>query len=168
MSSVDRCVCIMILTLKLATMVSGSPTVSVLINNNPAVLGTLSASAVSSMVLSTGTMTIHFDSAFHAYSVIVNGSEVLQGATGSSFYVDSAGNNGMSVDTVKVLRLRPDLAEVALLDTIGSPLRHELHYVVRQGVTGFYAYHVLSVAPGASPSISEVRFISRWNRCGFT
>lgn len=139
---------------------------AVLVNGAAAVVGSYSVSSVSSLVLDTGAVRITLGPpSMEASSVIIaNGTiEVLRGATGASFYVDAAGNNGASWSVVRVLRLTATLAEVALVDTTGSPLRHELHYILQAGVPAFYYFHVLTaVAPAG---ISEVRFNTRWNRC---
>ena len=137
--------------------------VSLTVNGAAATVRDYTASSVTSMVIDSGVVRFSFNSQLQGSGTWVNGSELLVGATGASFYVDAAGNNGLSPDIVRVVRLSSTLAEVALIDTNGYPLRHELRYIVRDGVPGVYAYHILSAVNYTS--ISEVRFNTRWNRC---
>lgn len=129
----------------------------------PAVGAEVAASSVTSMVIDSGSARFSFNSRLQGSSGVVNGSELLSGATGTSFYVDAAGNNGMTPTVVRVLRLSSTLAEVALVDTTGSPLRYELRYIARDGVPGLYSFLVASAV--ANTSITEMRFNTRWNRC---
>jgi hypothetical protein len=127
--------------------------------------GSFARAAVSSFSLDTGVARFSFSSSFEGSSVVVNGSELLVGATSASFYVDAAGNNYPSWAELRVLRVNAsDLVEVALMDSAAStPLRYELHYVARAGVPGLYAYLVLTAV--ANASLTEVRHNTRWNRC---
>lgn len=127
--------------------------------------GSYARAAVSSFSLDTGVARFSFSSSFEGSSVVVNGSELLVGATSASFYVDAAGNNYPSWVELRVLRVNvSDLVEVALIDSNAStPLRYELHYVARAGVPGLYGYMVLAAV--ANAGISEVRHNTRWNRC---
>ena len=131
----------------------------------PSVGATFTPSQAYSVVLTTGITQITFSSSsnFAATSVKVSGVEILYGATGTSFYFDAAGNNGMTVSTMSVVRLNAAIAEIALFDTTGTPLRHEVHYIIRSGRNGIYGYHILTAV--APTSITEVRHVVRFNRC---
>jgi len=108
-------------------------------------------------------------------SVIVNGTELAHNLNGvdprdpdrqHSFYIDAGGGGSRLVcSQVKVLRVTPELAEVAFIDNTSSPLRYEHHLIMRKGKQGLYGYVIMTAA--AATSISEVRMNTRWDRSIF-
>jgi rhamnogalacturonan endolyase len=80
-----------------------------------------------------------------------------------SFYVDAGGGSSRLVcSTISVLRVEPDLVEVAFRDNTSTPLQHSHHFVVRSSVSGLYGFvHMRAVA---ATTISEVRMNARFDR----
>lgn len=90
-----------------------------------------------------------------AHSVVMNGTQ-LNSQGEESYYVDSAGGKqDLVCDTVVVLRLTPELVEVAFVDSRSSPLRHAHHLIMVPGTAGIYGFDVMTAVK--STSISEVR-----------
>jgi len=108
-------------------------------------------------------------------SVIVNGTELAHHLNGvdprdpdrqHSFYIDAGGGGSrLLCSQVKVLRVTPELAEVAFIDNTSPALRYEHHLIMRKGKQGLYGYVILTAA--AATSISEVRMNTRWDRSIF-
>jgi rhamnogalacturonan endolyase len=169
---------------------SAGHAVRLLLNGDPAEVGTYSfPTEVDEVVLDNGLVRFTFgrddavggivtgwsDVSVSATSVIVDGTELAHNLNGveprdpdrqHSFYVDAAGGKSRLVcSQVKVLRVSPDLVEVAFADTTGNPLRHEHHLIMRSGRRGLYGYDILSAT--ADTSISEVRMNTRWDRSIF-
>lgn len=115
------------------------------------------------------------DVSITAQSVVVNGTELAHNLTGvdprdpdreHSFYIDaSGGKTRLICSQIKVLRVGPDLAEVAFVDNTSTPLQHEHHLIMRRGKPGLYGYNILTAA--AATSINEVRMNTRWDRSIF-
>jgi rhamnogalacturonan endolyase len=112
------------------------------------------------------------DVSITAQSVVVNGTELAHNLSGvdprdpdreHSFYVDaSGGKTRLICSQIKVLRVGPELAEVAFVDNTSTPLQHEHHLIMRRGKPGLYGYNILTAA--AATSINEVRMNTRWDR----
>jgi rhamnogalacturonan endolyase len=110
-----------------------------------------------------------------AVSVVVDGVELGHNLNGSkpqddgrapSFYVDDSGGKTRLICTeVRVLRVGPELVEVAFVDSTSTPLRHEHHLIMRGGRRGVYGYDILTAT--TATSINEVRMNSRWDRAIF-
>lgn len=164
--------------------------VGVLVNGAPAGVGTYRfPDEVDSLVLDNGLIRFTFgrddaaggivtgwgDVSITAQSVMVNGVELAHNLNGveprdpdrqHSFYIDASGGRTRLVCTeVRVIRATPELAEVAFVDTTGTPLQHEHHLIMRAGVRGLYGYNILTAV--AATSINEVRMNTRWDRSIF-
>ncbi len=108
-----------------------------------------------------------------ATSVIVNGRELAHNLNGvtprdpdrqHTFYIDWGGGVGRLIcSQVRVIRLSPDLAEVAFVDTTSTPQRHEHHLIMRRGKRGLYGYDILRTT--SPTSFNEIRMNTRWDRC---
>jgi rhamnogalacturonan endolyase len=93
----------------------------------------------------------------------LNGVEPRDPDRQHSFYVDAGGGRTRLVcSRVDVLRVEPELAEVAFVDTTSAPLRHEHHLVLRAGRRGVYGYNIMTAT--MDTSINEVRMNTRWDR----
>jgi rhamnogalacturonan endolyase len=167
---------------------SGSRRVTALIGDQPASVGSYAFPAeVPQLVLDNGLVRIVFgrddtgvltgwtDVSITATSVVVSGTELAHNLNGvdprdpdrqHSFYVDAGGGKTRLVcSRVDVLRVEPDLVEVALVDTTSTPLQHEHHLIMRAGHRGLYGYNILTAV--TDTSISEVRMNTRWDRSIF-
>ena len=163
---------------------SGAPP-WVLIGGRPATVGSYAFPVeVPELVLDNGLVKITFarddvgvvtgwsDVSITATSVVVAGTELAHHLNGveprdpdrqHSFYVDASGGRTRLVcSRVDVLRVEPDLVEVAFVDTTGTPLRHEHHLVLRAGHRGIYGYDIMTAT--TDTSINEVRMNTRWDR----
>lgn len=161
--------------------------VSVLVNGAPAATRTYAfPDDIDSLVLDNGLIRFTFgrddaaggsvtgwsDVSITAQSVVVDGVELAHDLNGvdprdpdrqHSFYVDAGGGKTRLVcSQVRVLRVTPDLAEVAFVDTTSTPLQHEHHLIMRSGRRGLYGYDILEAV--TDTSINEVRMNTRWNR----
>lgn len=96
-------------------------------------------------------------------SAIVSGIEIGHNLTGSSFYVDAAGNGDLQADTIEIRRVSSSLVEAVWHDTHSTPLQHSHHLIMTEGVHGLYGYDVMHAV--RDTSISEVRMNVRWDRC---
>src|SRR4029453_4657728 len=162
---------------------SGPP--RVLIGDRPAAVGSYDfPSEVPRLVLDNGLVKITFarddvgmvsgwsDVSITATSVVVADMELAHNLNGveprdpdrqHSFYVDAGGGRTRLVcSRVDVLRVEPELAEVAFVDTTSAPLRHEHHLVLRAGRRGVYGYNIMTAT--TDTSINEVRMNTRWDR----
>ncbi|GHJ41553.1 polysaccharide lyase family protein [Streptomyces sp. TS71-3] len=96
----------------------------------------------------------------------LNGSKPVDDGRAPSFYVDDRGGKTRLMCTeVRVLRVGPDLVEVAFVDSTSTPLHHEHHLIMRRGRRGVYGFDVMTAAEATT--ISEVRLVSRWDRTVF-
>src|SRR3954470_19109884 len=126
----------------------------VLIGDHEATVGAYAFPAeVPQLVLDNGLVRITFarddvgvvtgwsDVSITATSVLVAGTELAHNLNGveprdpdrqHSFYVDAGGGRTRLVcSRVDILRIQPDLVEVAFVDTTSTPLRHEHHLIMR-------------------------------------
>ncbi|MFU8853079.1 polysaccharide lyase family protein [Micromonospora sp. SL1-18] len=145
-----------------------SDIVRVLLDGAPVAPGTYAyPSEVRELVLDNGLVRFTFGARNATVSsVVVDGVELAHNLTGQSFYVDASGGATRLVcSEIRVLRLTPDLAEVAVVDTTSTLLRHEHHLVMRRGRRGLYGYNILTAV--AATTINEVRMNSRWDRSIF-
>ena len=119
-----------------------------------------------------GIVTGWTDVSITAQSVVVDGVELAHNLNGveprdpdrqHSFYIDAGGGRTRLVcSEVRVLRVTPQLVEVAFVDTTSTPLRHEHHLIMRAGKRGLYGYDILTAVEATS--INEVRMNARWDR----
>lgn len=111
-----------------------------------------------------------------ATDVIVNGVKLANAVNGSatdgerleSMYVDWAagkGTNALICDTVKIVRIEDGLAEVAFVDSTNPSIRTEHHLIMTADTAGLFGYVVMETV--VAQGLSEVRTISRWDRCLF-
>ena len=154
-------------TLSLLAAVAGGPT-SLTVNGAPAVVGEYTfPSQASTVVFGNGLARLTFGrsgSTILLQSAIVNGTDLLNGASGNSYYIDSGGGSASLVcDHIKILRVSPSLVEAAWVDSHSPTLQHEHHLIMVPDVAGIYGYNILTAVQ--QTSISEVRLNSRWNRC---
>src|SRR4051794_21299441 len=157
----------------------------VLIGDSPASVGSYAFPGdVPRLVLDNGLVRITFaradvgvatgwsDVSITATWVVVAGTELAHHLNGveprdpdrqHSFYVDAGGGRTRLVcSRVDVLRIEPQLVEVAFIDTTSTPLRHEHHLVLRAGRRGIYGYDIMTAT--TDTSINEVRMNTRWDR----
>jgi len=116
-----------------------------------------------------GIVTGWTDVSITAQSVVVDGVELAHNLNGveprdpdrqHSFYIDAGGGRTRLVcSEVRVLRVTPQLVEVAFVDTTSMPLRHEHHLIMRAGKRGLYGYDILTAVEATS--INEVRMNAR-------
>ena len=144
--------------------------VSLTVNGAPAVVGEYTFPAqAKDVVVDNGLFKLTWGqtgSSILLHSGIINGTELVVGATGNSWYVDSGGGSASLVcDHIKILRVTPALVEFAWVDSHSNTLQHEHHMIVTDTMMGVYGYNIMTAAQATS--ISEVRFNSRWNRCLF-
>ena len=181
---------VVVAALAAAAGAESDPDVLVLLDGNPPAAGTYAfPTAASTIVLDNGLIRFTFgrdDAAggivtgwtnvsITAQSIVVNGVELAHNLNGvaprdpdrqHSFYIDAGGGSTRLVcSEVRVLRVTPDLAEVAFVDTTSTPLRHEHHLIMRRGKRGLYGYDILTAV--ANTSINEVRMNARWDRSIF-
>jgi len=95
---------------------------------------TLSVSGMTATV-SNGIYTIKFNSAGTGTSLVWNGKELIGPAKG--FYSSINGGTGFSPTQLQVVTNTSTMADIAYISSWG-----ELHYVVRNGVSGLYSYFV--------------------------
>lgn len=166
---------------------TGGTAVTLLIDGRPAQPGTYAfPDDVPSLVLDNGLIRYTFgrddaaggvvtgwpDVSITATSIVVDGTELAHNLNGvdprdpdrhHSFYIDAGGGKTRLVCTrVTVLRVGPDLAEMAFIDDTGTPLQHEHHLIMRSGRRGLYGYDIMTAA--VATSINEVRMNTRWDR----
>ena len=155
-----------LLFLLLTAVSAGAP--RILVNGQPATLGEFTFPAqVKTVVFDNGLIRLSFGQGGNQLllqSAMMNGTELLKGADGNSWYIDSGGGKAYLIcDHVRIVRLTDILVEAAWVDTRSNPLQHEHHLIMSSDVAGIYAYNILHAV--AATSISEVRFNTRWNRC---
>jgi rhamnogalacturonan endolyase len=166
---------------------SGGGPVRVLIDDVPATRRTYAFPAeVTRLVLDNGLIRFTFtpddatagivtgwtDVSVTASSVVVDGVELAHNLNGveprdpdrqHSFYIDAGGGSSRLVcSQVRVLRLGPDLVEVAFADTTSPRLRHEHHLIMLRGRRGLYGYDIVTAV--TDQSINEIRMNTRWDR----
>ena len=176
-----------------AAAVAAAAPVAVTVDGAPASLGSFSfPGAGHTIALSNGLFSATFDrddgaSGWQGVSVtltslVVGGVELAHNLGGDaadpdrshSLYVDVGASGGargggasarLACDTVRVLRLAPDLAELAFVDSAAPALRLEHHVVVRAGVAGLYSF-VVATAAGAQAAapLGALRLVARLDR----
>ena len=58
-------------------------------------------------------------------------------------------------DTVTVVRVTDTLVEIAFIDSTNTPLQHEHHLIMVDGVSGLYGYDIMKAT--AAYGLNEVR-----------
>ena len=146
-------------------------TVTVTLNGKPAVVGNYTKTASTSITMDNGLLrfTLVADGAdvnmadFTVAGVAAN----LAHTTEKTWYEDwSGGSNGndAGVDTIRILRLTPSLAEVALADTRHPRRRLEQHILMTADTAGLYTFTAMTVV-SAGEGLNEIRHNTRWDRC---
>lgn len=147
--------------------------VTLTLNGAPAQPGDYKPADIQALVLANGLLTITFGQDaigdFSATSVVKNGQELAHNLHGveprdvdrnRSFYLDSgAGRNHLVVDTVRVVRVTPELAHFAVIDNRALHLEH--HFVMLRGESGVHPYVIIKSAPGANTG--ETRTMYRFD-----
>ncbi|MDS0528233.1 polysaccharide lyase family protein [Clostridium sp. SHJSY1] len=82
-------------------------------------------------------ITIKFNNSGSAYSLLKNGQELI--GSGKGFYASINGGTGFVADSFKVITKTDNMADIAYINDWG-----ELHYVLRDGVSGVYSYFIVS------------------------
>jgi rhamnogalacturonan endolyase len=92
-------------------------------------------------------------------------------AAGESFYVsESGGATYYAIDatTQSVVQQTPEIVELSFVDTSGPPhdMDWDLHYVVKEGTSGFYYFLVTQVGTATHPdpaTLTELRTVQRFD-----
>ena len=145
--------------------------VTVTFDGQPAVVGNYSKRASTSITMSNGLLT---------FTLVADGADVnmanftvtgiaanLAHTTEKTWYEDwSGGSNGNAagVDTIRILRLTPDLAEIALADTQHPRRRLEQHILMTTDTVGLYTFTAMTVV-SSGEGLNEIRHNTRWDRC---
>ena len=144
---------------------------TVTFNGQPAVVGNYTKAASSSLTMDNGLLrfTLVADGADvnMAEFVVTGVAANLAHTSEKTWYEDwSGGSNGndAGVDTIRILRITPTLAEVALADTRHPRRRLEQHIIMTADTAGLYTFTVMSVV-SASEGLNEIRHNTRWDRC---
>jgi rhamnogalacturonan endolyase len=82
-------------------------------------------------------ITVKFNDSGNVYSLVKDGKELI--GSGKGFYASINGGTGFKANSFKVITNTDDMADIAYINDWG-----ELHYVVRNGVSGVYSYFVVS------------------------
>jgi rhamnogalacturonan endolyase len=108
--------------------------------------------------ISNGIYTIKFNSLGTGYSLVWHGQEFI-GSPAKGFYSSINGGTGFTPTQLEVVTNTPDMADIAYISTWG-----ELHYVVREHISGLYSYFV---ATGIG-TVGEYRTLYRVDSSIFT
>ena len=93
-------------------------------------------------------------------------------AAGETMYVSESGGTtyySINASSNTVVQQTAELVELSFIDTSGAPhdMDWDLHYVVRQGVSGFYYFLITQVGTATHPdpaTLSELRTVQRFRR----
>ncbi len=120
-------------------------------------------------VVSNGLVTITIASNGQLTQVSKNGKNLM--AAGQTMYVSEAGGTAfyaINASSHSVVQQTAQIVELSFVDTSGAPhdMDWDLHYVVRQGVSGFYDFLETQVGTGTHPgpaTLSELRTVQRFD-----
>jgi rhamnogalacturonan endolyase len=149
--------------------------VKLLVNGAPAQPGDLKPADIQSLVISNGQLALTFGKDavgdFSATSVVKNGTELAHNLHGieprdvdrsRTFYLDyGAGRGHLQADTVRIVRVTPELAHFAVIDS-HNPTQLARHFVMLAGESGIYDYVIIKTSPGARGG--ETRTMYRFDR----
>jgi rhamnogalacturonan endolyase len=145
--------------------------VQILLDGKPASVGVYSfPSQVSTVSLGNDFFQLNFGSVngnLLLQSGTINGTQIAENLSGSSWYVDSSGGKiSQKVNLINVTSINSTFAEIAFVDTQTNPLRFDHHMILKNGTNGVYGFVIMQASQATA--INEVRFNSRWDRCLFT
>jgi len=120
-------------------------------------------------VVSNGLVTITIGANGNLTEVNKSGKDLM--AAGESMYVSESGGanyHAINATAHTIVQQTPEIVEIAFTDTSGAPLDRDwdLHYVVRQGVSGFYYFLITQVGTPTHPNpatLSELRTVQRYD-----
>jgi rhamnogalacturonan endolyase len=127
-----------------------------------------------SWVVSNGLVTITIPSNGNLSQVSKNGHDLM--SSGETMYVSEAGGasyHALNATSHTIVRQTPEIVELSFVDTSGAPLDMDwdLHYVMRQGVSGFYYFLGTAVGTPTHPkpaTLSELRTVERFDETVLT
>jgi rhamnogalacturonan endolyase len=120
-------------------------------------------------VLSNGLVTVTIASGGQVTQVTKNGKNMM--AAGETMYVSESGGSSyyaINATSHSVVQQTSEIVELSFVDTSGAPhdMDWDLHYVMRQGVSGFYYFLVTEVGTSTHPApatLSELRTVQRFD-----
>jgi rhamnogalacturonan endolyase len=123
----------------------------------------------SGYVLSNGLVTVTIANNGQVTQVAQGGTNLM--AAGDTLYVsESGGANYYSLNASShtVVTQTAQMVELSFVDTSGAPhdMDWDIHYVMRQGVSGFYYFLITRVGTATHPNpatLSELRTVQRFN-----
>ena len=165
----DRWCALLPLAASLASLASAS-SVTLTLGGAPAQLGNFTSQA---LIFDNGLL--HFElvpsgGGMQMTKWLVAGSAANLAETSeatNTWYQDWSGgknNDVAGVDTLRVLRLSPELVEVALADTRHPQRRLEQHLIMTSDTRGIVTFTVMTVV-AAGEVLNEIRHNTRWERC---
>jgi rhamnogalacturonan endolyase len=99
----------------------------------------------------------------------------MMGAGETMYVSESGGTNYYSINasSSSVVQQTPEIVELSFIDTSGAPhdMDWDLHYVMRQGVSGFYYFLITQVGTATHPdpaTLSELRTVQRFDETVLT
>ena len=123
----------------------------------------------SSSVLSNGLVTVTIANSGQVTQVSKAGTSLM--SSGETMYVSESGGSSyyaLAAQSHSVVRQTADTVELSFIDTSGAPhdMDWDVHYVMRQGVSGFYYFLVTRVGTATHPNpatLSELRTVQRFD-----
>src|ERR1035438_232127 len=151
-----------------------SAAVEVTLNNKPAIPGDYKPAGVSELTLRNGLLSITFGPDGSATSLIKNGQELVHNLNGivprdkdakRTWYVDyNAGNGHLVADTIRIVKVTPEMAHIAVIDSgETSAFYLEHHVLLMNGESGLYGY-VICKNPKNRRLGGEMRSMYRLDR----
>jgi rhamnogalacturonan endolyase len=122
-----------------------------------------------SSVLSNGLVTVTIAAGGQVTQVAASGKNLM--SSGETMYVSESGGStyyAINATSHTVVQQAADIVELSFVDTSGGnhDMDWDLHYVVRQGVSGFYYFLVTAVGTATHPNpatLSELRTVQRFD-----
>jgi rhamnogalacturonan endolyase len=120
-------------------------------------------------VLSNGLLTVTIASSGQVTQVAKSGKNLM--SAGETMYVSESGGSSyyaINASSHSVVQQTSETVELSFVDTSGAPhdMDWDLHYVMRQGVSGFYYFLVTQVGTTTHPNpatLSELRTVQRFD-----
>jgi rhamnogalacturonan endolyase len=121
------------------------------------------------LVLSNGLVTVTIASNGQVTQVAKNGTNMM--AAGETMYVSESGGAtyyAINASSHTIVQQTAAIVELSFIDTSGAPhdMDWDLHYVMRQGVSGFYYFLLTQVGTPTHPNpatLSELRTVQRFD-----